>query len=89
MPYNSQASLGRPIMMPQSKGPMTPDDIEERQAKLDAMGLGDSLAGQLNQWAGKMVAQKSAAKDSILESTGAAAMKSSALSGVGGAAAAL
>lgn len=76
-------------MMPQSKGPMTPDGIEERQAKLDAMGLGDSLAGRLNQWVGKMVAQKSAAKDSILESTGAAAMKTSALSGVGGAAAAL
>lgn len=89
MAYNPQAGLGRPIMMPQSKGPVTLDDIKDRQSNLEAMGLGESLAGQLNQWAGKMVAQKSAAKDSILESTGASAMKSSALSGLGGAAAAL
>lgn len=87
MPYDPQASLGRPIMMPKSKGAMTPDDIEERQAKLEAMGLGDSLAGQLNQWAGKMVAQKSAVKDSILQSTGSSAMTGSALSGMGAAAA--
>lgn len=66
---------------------MTPDDIEERQKKLEAMGLGESLAGKLNRWAGRMVAQKSAVKDSILQSTGSSAMTGAALSGMGAAAA--
>ena len=77
-----------PLMDMSEIDPLTLEDVQARQERLDQLGLGEGMLGRLNQWSGDMVKQRDAlrtqVKTSLMDAVG---MKSGAASGAGGQAA--
>lgn len=67
MAYQGQQPQGFGLDMAKLD-PLTMKDVEERQARLDKLGLGDGWLGQANQWSGQMVGQRDALRTQVKSS---------------------
>lgn len=71
--------------------PLTLEDVQARQERLDQLGLGEGMLGRLNQWSGDMVKQRdelrTQVKTSLMDAVGMKSGAASAASSAGGQAA--